>query len=203
MEQEVVLSIPSIEVWPIIKGTFDFASENYPYLYIFGAKLYSVIALITIPAAFFMIIGIIYTKARINQIRREEENKYNPRDIEIAVQKTAESKKIESKVEDFDKRWKNIILLADSSNQNDWRRAIMDADILLEDLLDKLQYQGVDLGEKLRSVDRANMQNLDSAWEAHKVRNMIAHERDYALSPVEAKRVIMLYRNVFAEYGML
>lgn len=60
---------------------------------------------------------------------------------------------------------------------------------------------GENLGERLRSVEASDFTTIDKAWEAHKVRNQIAHEgADFLLSEREARRVLALYRDVFNEF---
>ncbi len=77
----------------------------------------------------------------------------------------------------------------------------MEADIILEDLLTKMGYGGDSIGEKLKKVAKGDMKTLDEAWEAHKVRNQIAHEgSNFTLNHHEAKNVIGMYRKVFEEF---
>jgi len=41
---------------------------------------------------------------------------------------------------------------------------------------------------------------LQNAWEAHSVRNQIAHQgSDFPITELEARRVIKMYQNVFEE----
>jgi hypothetical protein len=48
------------------------------------------------------------------------------------------------------------------------------------------------------------MKTLNQAWEAHKIRNAIAHQgADFLLSEREAKRVVSLYREVFQEFDYI
>jgi hypothetical protein len=59
----------------------------------------------------------------------------------------------------------------------------------LDDLLNKLGYRGESIGEKLKRVAKGDMKSLNDAWEAHKVRNQIAHEGSSVnLSHHEAKK---------------
>lgn len=98
-------------------------------------------------------------------------------------------------------RWEKILRDVESDNPNDWKQAIMEADILLDEVVTRMSYHGDSLGEKLRTIERSDFLTLDKAWEAHKVRNAIAHEAvDYILTQREAKRVIELYREVFKEF---
>jgi|SRR5581483_2798703 len=98
-------------------------------------------------------------------------------------------------------RWDHVIALSEASNPNDWRQAILEADILLAELLDTMFLPGDTVADKLKAVNKAEFLSIDNAWEAHKVRNQIAHEgSQFPLSQHEAKRVIALYKSVFEEF---
>lgn len=99
-------------------------------------------------------------------------------------------------------RWNHVRRLIESPHQNDWRQAIIEADIMLDDLLSQLGYPGASVGEKLKAVDPARFHTLDSAWEGHKVRNEIAHQG--MATPLEehrAHRTIAHYEAVMREHG--
>ena len=67
-----------------------------------------------------------------------------------------------------------------------------------------LESQNTDLGNKLKEVARGDFESIDEAWEAHKIRNIIAHSgSDYILTQREAKRVIDLYTKVFTELKLI
>lgn len=90
-----------------------------------------------------------------------------------------------------------------SDNPNDWKLAIIEADILLDETLKDRGYAGASLGERLRSISPAQLQSLNDAWEAHKVRNQIAHEgADFVLTERLARETIARYRRVFDEFGL-
>lgn len=99
-------------------------------------------------------------------------------------------------------RWSNVRELIESPNESDWRQAIIEADIILDDLLTRLGFSGETVGEKLRAIDPAKFRTLDEAWEAHRVRNDIAHQGSaYPLTDHLAYRTILHYENVFREHG--
>jgi hypothetical protein len=101
-------------------------------------------------------------------------------------------------------QWEKVVSHVNSENQNDWRQGIMEADIMLDDLLGELGLVGDNMGEKLKSVNRGDFKTIDNAWEAHKVRNNIAHEGlSFGLTHREAKRVISLYKSVFDEFKLI
>lgn len=90
----------------------------------------------------------------------------------------------------------------DSQNPNDWKLAIIEADILLDDLLKQRGYAGVSLGERLKSISPSALASLDDAWQAHLVRNKIAHAgADFILTQKIARETILKYKRVFAELG--
>jgi hypothetical protein len=101
-------------------------------------------------------------------------------------------------------RWAKIVKLSESENQSDWRLAIIEADIILDELLDKLQLPGDTMGEKLKAVEKSDFTTIESAWEAHKTRNMIAHNgSDFLINQREIHRVISLYEAVFKEFYLI
>ncbi len=98
-------------------------------------------------------------------------------------------------------RWMHVLQLLESYNQSDWRAAIIEADIILEEMLEKMAYEGASIGDKLKNVETSDFLTLNQAWEAHKVRNKIAHGgSDFAISQHEARKVIGLYQEVFEEF---
>lgn len=92
---------------------------------------------------------------------------------------------------------------ADSDNPTDWKLAIIEADIILDQTLKDRGYAGSSLGERLRSITPSQLSSIDDAWDAHRVRNKIAHEgADFVLTKRIAEETIARYMNVFREFGV-
>jgi hypothetical protein len=90
-----------------------------------------------------------------------------------------------------------------SENPNDWKLAIIEADIILDQTLKTAGYAGNSLGERLKSINPSSLKSLDAAWQAHKVRNQIAHEgADFVLTKRLAEETIKQYKMVFSELGV-
>ena len=101
-------------------------------------------------------------------------------------------------------KWQKILTLSESQNQSDWRLAIIEADIILDELLQKLQLPGDTMGEKLKAVEKSDFTTIESAWEAHKARNMIAHNgSDFLINQREIRHIISLYEAVFKEFFLI
>ncbi len=100
---------------------------------------------------------------------------------------------------DFADHPKFAVIQGYMSSQSEalWRIGIMEADNLLLEILEEKGYQGDGVGEKLKS---ASFKTIDLAWDAHKVRNRIAHEgSDFQLTEREAKRAFMLFESVLRD----
>ena len=101
-------------------------------------------------------------------------------------------------------RWVHVEDLASSPNESDWRLAIIEADSILENLLEEKGIPGVGIGERLKNISPGDLSTLQFAWEAHLVRNKIAHEGSaFEFTEREAKRTIRLYEMVFQELGFI
>jgi hypothetical protein len=99
------------------------------------------------------------------------------------------------------RRWERVVSHLNSTSVNDWKFAILEADIILDELLDATGYRGETVSDKLKRVEASDFETLEFAWEAHKVRNTIAHEgSEFVISEREARRVIGLYQAVFEEF---
>lgn len=101
-------------------------------------------------------------------------------------------------------RWESVERHMDSENPNDWRLAIIEADTILDELVKKMGYEGDTMGERLKNIEISDFTTLQDAWEAHKIRNRIAHEGStFLLTKREARRVISLYEKVFKEFAVI
>lgn len=133
---------------------------------------------------------LIYTTIRLNQIRAAESQRFK----ELAQSAEAIQPAVNP-------RWQQVMAYIESDNPNDWRHAIMDADVMLDEMVGRMGYRGESLGEKLKGIERSDFTTIDEAWEAHKIRNQIAHGgSDFILTQREARRAIDLYRKVFEEF---
>lgn len=101
--------------------------------------------------------------------------------------------------QEFNDHPKFAVIQGYMSSQSEalWRIGIMEADNLLLEVLREKGYQGDGVGEMLKS---SSFKTVDLAWDAHKIRNRIAHEgSDFELTEREAKRAFVLYESVFRD----
>jgi hypothetical protein len=135
------------------------------------------------------IAGIIIVLRKFTRLRKKEREFYAP--IKVEEAETTAHKT----------QWEIILGHVNSENQGEWKIAIIEADNILDNILKEIGYEGDTLGERLKSAGDSD--SVQQAWEAHKVRNEIAHEGGKELTKREAKRVISLYESVFKRFGYL
>jgi hypothetical protein len=101
-------------------------------------------------------------------------------------------------------KWKQIVEWVESPNEANWRLAIIEADIMLDNLVASLHLPGDTMGERMKAIEKSDFNTIDDAWEAHKARNNIAHQGGgFALNQREARRIISLYERVFREFQLI
>lgn len=145
----------------------------------------------------FLILGIIYSNIRITYIRKKEREALRTAEVPVSAAET-------DPVTIVNPRWEHVQSLIQSESEQDWRVAIMEADIMLNDMMTRMQYDGDTLGEKLKSVEKSDFNTIDDAWQAHKIRNEIAHKgNEYILSKRDVDRTVRLYQNVFEEFHFI
>ncbi len=205
LEIEVVLFIVLAVVIFLWQGILEFLSVAFAPLISFlhidqSSALHALSSFVgllvglSLPLSLFFLIGIIYCVERLKHIRRKEAEMFDVK-VEPAFEAVAPDNNALSH------RWETVQTHISSTNPNDWRQAILEADIMLDDVLTSLGYQGEGIGEKLKRVVPGDMKTLDEAGEAHGVRNRIAHDGSaYPLTQHEANRVVNLYRKVFEEF---
>jgi len=104
---------------------------------------------------------------------------------------------------DFDKKWQAIMDRLEKENESDDKLALIEADNIFDDLLKKIGYEGNDMGERLKQITKAQLANIDELWQAHKVRNRIAHEQDFKLTHAQAKRAVEIYQRAMEDLEAL
>lgn len=146
---------------------------------------------ISIMVSLLLGIGCIYCAIRILQVRTNERARHKAYAHSVAAKDIPKTQL----------RWNHIREQLATDDEKQWRLAILEADIMLSELLDVQGFRGETMADKLKQVNRANFHTIDLAWEAHLVRNKIAHEgMRMQLDARDARRVIGMYEQVFREF---
>ena len=97
----------------------------------------------------------------------------------------------------FIKKWDEIKGRLGKGWDSEGKLAIIEADALLNKVLESLAYGGDDMGERLKNIDKGLLPNLDDVWGAHKLRNDIVHDPDYHLNSQKIYWAIGVYEKAF------
>ncbi len=158
-------------------------------------NVYSVIAII-LSTIFFLFF--LYAKTRLEALEAQQQEGLRDAERKWAQQYGDGGEKLVG-------QWLQIQSHLRDDNPNSWKIAIIEADIFLEQVLTDHGYSGATVGEKLKSANSASFTTIQDAWEAHKVRNEIAHagQNDFILTRRQAQETIMRYERVFREFGAI
>ncbi|MCI5108491.1 MAG: hypothetical protein MRY49_01430 [Candidatus Pacebacteria bacterium] len=169
---------------------------------IFSEQYLPLIRIISVSLSLALIVFIIYISIEIDKVLAKIKETIEDDKTKYTIPKfgTEEKSQEAEKSQLENVRWQKVVKLINSSEQSDWKLAILESDIMLGELLDALGYKGESMGEQLKKIEKSDFTTLDSAWEAHKIRNSIAHEGEFLITQREAARVIRLYEEVFLEF---
>lgn len=191
-------------VTPVDLPVFDTARFAYERLTGSGLERFfdtvevwwNVFSVIAILFSMLCFAGFIYAKIRYAQIMEIEESL-----LRQAEQSWANK---HARPDSRNARWDIIQKRVSENSPESWRVAIIEADILLDETLTNAGYVGQTLGEKLKSANPQSFTTVQDAWEAHKVRNQIAHAgSDFVLTQRIAQETIVRFERVFREFGVV
>lgn len=97
-------------------------------------------------------------------------------------------------------KWQEIEQLMRLGSPSNFARAVMEADKLLDHILKGYRAPGMTMGDRLKaSQNRFSPEGYDAAWKAHKVRNELVHNSQYALMDYSAKSAITNFKKAIDE----
>lgn len=154
------------------------------------------VMILGVVATLVLLVLVVYVQIRLHQVEHEGFHRLES--------KAAERSDPEVESTGSNERWERVVELASGTSQGDWRRAILEADIMLGDVLHNIGYPGASVGEQLRHANPIQMTTLDVAWKAHKMRNDVAHAGEsMTLSERDVRSTIDYYKRVFEELGAI
>ena len=99
--------------------------------------------------------------------------------------------------------WKRIIKQINSNEPQKWKSAVLEADKILGEILRLSGYRGGNVHERLEQVTPEVLPNILDLRAAHRVRDAIVNEPDFALSHEEAVKLIHSYASAFRELDLI
>ncbi len=157
--------------------------------------LWDIFSILALLVSFVFIALIIYSYLKINEYLELESKQL---DLMANAWKESHAPKGDNQ------RWAEVLRHVASDRPNDWKLAIIEADIMLGEGLKEKGYAGVSIGDQLKGIAPAQLQSLQDAWDAHRIRNRIAHEgSDFVLTQALAREAIVKYERALRELGVI
>ena len=172
-----------------------------------GSRFFSGLKVFATIIVIILITIILYCLVRLYELEQEDKPKKESKilDENISGLPGATSEHfIDHGASRINETWNSVRSKLLSDNPSDWRLAIIEADIYLDRILDQKGFYGDTLGDKLKQITPDKLPSINIAWEAHKVRNRIAHDgADYILTMPESRRVLSYYEIVFRDLDVI
>ncbi|MFA6918332.1 MAG: hypothetical protein WC285_05945 [Candidatus Gracilibacteria bacterium] len=100
-------------------------------------------------------------------------------------------------------KWEGIKRNAQSENVPKTKIAMIEADQMLGETLEKIGYKGKDTGEKIAEVKPGQLIGIEEAAHAHEIFKKIVHNSSYKIGPVEIQAALDGYEKVFRGLELL
>lgn len=170
-----------------VLDSFTALSQNiYVYRFILALKI------ISGTIATLSIIGIVYVLSKSLKLRREHLGDVPQSQVSSAPQ-----------VHPFALEWSGIHSRLETATDADAALIIIDADALADRILRELGLPGETMGERLISLGDQKFKAIDDLWDAHKIRNQIAHEGAKNITYSDAAYALAKYEKAFKELGVI
>lgn len=95
--------------------------------------------------------------------------------------------------------WKDVLAKIYSTNASDWLAAVIQADAIMDDILKRMGLPGETMADRLQALDPSKLQSLQDVWDAHKLRNRVAHAPATMLRHNELLAAIEKYKKALKE----
>lgn len=105
-------------------------------------------------------------------------------------------------IEKYRTRWMAIEQSLERDNAASYHMAIMNADKLVDQALKDKGFKGQSMGERLKSAKDA-LPHRNEIWTAHKLRNQIAHEPDFKVDYMAARRALAQFKQTLKDLGAI
>jgi hypothetical protein len=97
------------------------------------------------------------------------------------------------------KHWTSIVHRANTGTPENLRWAVMEGDALIDQVLRQRGMPGENMSERLQNARWAGSKLIDRVFDAHRVRNELAHTPGYQLTTAQAERALFAFRDFLKE----
>ena len=197
-ENDLEYNVYGLDIEGIFRFLYEKVTENdWDALMSSLGYLWSIYSIIAILLSLLFLVGFVYAKIKYDELSAIEQKALLEAEAKWALLH-------EGKEGTKNARWESIQQHIVENSPEAWRIAIIEADIMLDEILRDAGYVGQSIGEMLKSANTQSFKTVQDAWDAHKVRNDIAHVgSDFVLTRKTAQETILHFERVFREFGAI
>jgi hypothetical protein len=100
------------------------------------------------------------------------------------------------------KRWTKIIERIETGKEDECKMAVIEADDMLKEVLQRMGYKDDFLDDILKNVDNKVLPSIEEIKKVHDVRNKIVHNPDQNITVEQARNIIRIYQKALSELEM-
>lgn len=89
------------------------------------------------------------------------------------------------------------------NNPQSYQMAVVEGDKLLDKAMMEMGISGKTMGERLKKCGKEKFSQLNAVWNAHKLRNQIAHESGFRLEYHQARHALTIYKQALKDLGAI
>ena len=98
--------------------------------------------------------------------------------------------------------WLKIEQKLKKDDVSSYHLCVLNGDKLVDRALKELGIKGATMGERMKN-NKDSWTSRNNIWEAHKLRNRIAHESDVSVGYDEARRALMGFKQALKDLGAI
>ncbi|HOX30091.1 MAG TPA: hypothetical protein P5080_03385 [Candidatus Paceibacterota bacterium] len=102
-------------------------------------------------------------------------------------------------IKKIDKQWMKILQRLESELETEYKLSVIEADLLLNDVMKRLGNEGKNLNEKLERVKPGVFSQLQTLKEADQVYQNLVYDTSYHLTQSDAKRIVAEFERALSE----
>ncbi len=87
-------------------------------------------------------------------------------------------------------RWQMILAKASAESPDAKKVAVIEADKLVDEVLRRLGVSGEHMADRIAQLSEDDFPGLKKLWNAHRLRNKIAHETRFEIDPTDVRNAI-------------
>lgn len=99
--------------------------------------------------------------------------------------------------------WKRILRAVRSKEMANWKKAILEADYIFDEVLKMSGYRGPTVHDRFKQLPPEALSNYEDIMAVHRVRDRVKQEPDFTITQDEAVQAIKIYEKAFRELGLL